>query len=270
MIFEQFPPDSLMEELQQRKNKLEELISIKDRAIKQAPAGSLNIQKKGENIQYYKITEKNDTHGVYIPKKEKKIIRALAQKFYNKKLLRLMKNQLSDINKFIQKLSARDLSQVYKNLTNCKKDLVEPVSLADEEYVKRWEAVEYEGKEFLEDSPDFFTLRGEKVRSKSEIIIADTLFRLGIPYKYEFPVKLKTFTAHADFYCLNIRKRKAFVWEHFGMMDNAEYADRTARKLFQYQKSGFFPGRNFIFTMETKNCPVSSKDVESVVKSYLM
>ena len=41
------------------------------------------------------------------------------------------------------------------------------------------------------DAPLLETSRGERVRSKSEVIIADTLDRLKIPYRYEFPHQLK-------------------------------------------------------------------------------
>ena len=39
---------------------------------------------------------------------------------------------------------------------------------------------------------------------------------------------------HPDFYCLNLRTRQEFAWEHFGMMDDPDYASTTAEKLRLY------------------------------------
>ena len=67
--------------------------------------------------------------------------------------------------------------------------------LSDAEYVTKWLAVEYRHKAFNPDTPPLFTENGERVRSKSEVIIAETLRGNGVPYRYE----------------------------HFGKMDDPEY-----------------------------------------------
>ena len=50
---------------------------------------------------------------------------------------------------------------------------------------------------------EIYTERGERVRSKSEKIIADKLFLQNIPYHYERPIYLKGFgMVYPDFCCL--------------------------------------------------------------------
>ena len=81
------------------------------------------------------------------------------------------------------------------------------------------------------------TLRGERVRSKSEAMIADTLYRLKIPYKYECPLTIRrktgtsrnTKTIYPDFTCLNVRLRQEFVWEHFNRYGHPK--DEVVNKL---------------------------------------
>ena len=141
-------------------------------------------------------------------------------------------------------------------------------------FAAEWSAIPYKGKDFAPDQPEHFTMRGERVRSKSEMIIADTLTRLKIPYKYEYPIDIVNLsnipcTFFPDFLCLNQKTRKEFFWEHFGMMDDPEYAAAAARKLRIYEKNSIFPGKNLIITMETSDLPINAKQVEKIALQYL-
>ncbi len=76
-------------------------------------------------------------------------------------------------------------------------------------------------------------------------------------------------TIHPDFMCLKLKNRKEFFWEHFGMMDNPEYAEQAVQKLNLYALNGFFPGKNLIITSETGHQPISTKVVEKTIKEFL-
>ena len=137
-------------------------------------------------------------------------------------------------------------------------------------FIEEWQKVEWTGHPFSEDAPQLFTTKGERVRSKSEVQIADSLNRLGIPYRYEYPLRLKNgINIYPDFYCLNVRTRQELYWEHFGMMDNPEYAKNAVQKLHQYNSIQIIPGKNLIITMETSTSPLNVKYIEQQIKSYL-
>ncbi|MEE3440399.1 MAG: hypothetical protein VZR07_10670, partial [Ruminococcus sp.] len=51
----------------------------------------------------------------------------------------------------------------------------------------------------------FETQRGEIVRSKSEVIIADALYYANIPYHYEKPIKVGDRVIYPDFTVLNVK-----------------------------------------------------------------
>ncbi len=153
--------------------------------------------------------------------------------------------------------------------------------MTNEQYAASWLKVEYRRKKLPDDAPPFYTENNEHVRSKSEVIIANTLKAAGVPYRYEFPLLMDKNAddpdfpdydfcrLHPDFYCLNLRTRQEFAWEHFGMMDDPNYASRATEKLQLYAENGFFPGRNLIVTMETTKTPLSSKSLKSIIKAYL-
>lgn len=146
-----------------------------------------------------------------------------------------------------------------------------PLILSDEEYVKNWETVEYPLKKFCEDAPEYYTYKGERVRSKTEILIANTLKDYNIPYRYECPLYLNGFgMIHPDFTALNVRLRKEFYWEHLGMMDDLEYVQKALNRIDAYEKKDIYPGEKLILTYETYRNPISSKSIEKMIQHYLL
>lgn len=73
-----------------------------------------------------------------------------------------------------------------------------------------------------------------------------------------------------DFYCLNIRTRREFVWEHFGMMDDLDYVESVVRKTELYQESGISTFNGLIVTMETRKHPLNTVVIEKMIKKYLI
>ena len=68
------------------------------------------------------------------------------------------------------------------------------------------------------DDTEFYSNNGVRVRSKSELIIANLLEQYDVPYKYEMPLSLdENGIVRPDFIALNVRLRSEYVWEHLGM-----------------------------------------------------
>lgn len=267
--FEKLPPEMVVDVLLSRKLDLESTISFIKQELSKAPEGKLRVSTCNHTAQYYLTSVEAGKKDVYIQKSNQKLVKALAQKDYYEKTLSALEEELFRINETIIFLQKNNIPAVFNKLSEKRRQLVEPLTLSDKEYAANWQAMEYQHKPFFEDSANLFTAKGERVRSKSEVIIADTLFRLGIPYRYEFPIKLQKFSVHPDFYCLNLRTRKEFAWEHLGMMDSQEYATSAVEKLNAYENAGFFPGDNFIISLETSGTPLSSKVVEKIARHYL-
>ena len=269
--FEQLSPDNLTEKLKKRQEELNILLTKKLRTIKNAPEGNLRIAQahQGRKIQYFHITKSGDTKGTYIPHNQHLLAKRLAQKQYDKKLIKVLRGQIAALGKFIAK-SEKKIEKLYKELCPSRRKLVTPASLPDEDYIKLWESIHWEGHTFSSEQHQYTTARGEVVRSKSEVIIADTLARHKIPYRYEFPLTLKNGnTIHPDFLCLNVHTRKEFYWEHFGLMDSPDYMEATLQKLKAYNVNGILPGRNLIFTMESASCPLNTRQVENLIREFL-
>ena len=148
--------------------------------------------------------------------------------------------------------------------------LIVPFYETDEMFMLQWCSKEYEGLPFKEDSPELYTDRGERVRSKSEVIIANLMAKESIPYKYECPLYLNGFgTVHPDFTALNVKKRKEYYWEHLGMMDDPSYVHKALNKINTYIRNGYIPGKNLLLTFESKAIPLNMRNVESQLRTIL-
>lgn len=95
---------------------------------------------------------------------------------------------------------------------------------------------------FLDDHLIYRTERGELVRSKSELIIADKLSRAGVDYRYEQRFDLPGGGArYPDFTIVDDDSGGIWYWEHNGMMGNPEYEKRWQSKLSEYRDAGVLP-----------------------------
>jgi len=85
------------------------------------------------------------------------------------------------------------------------------------------------------------TRNGVMVRSKSEVIVADTLTSLGISYEYE--QKLSSVSDPRDFRLPDFTvsyEGDTFYWEHLGMLSVPSYREQWERKRNWYEKNGYF------------------------------
>ena len=92
---------------------------------------------------------------------------------------------------------------------------------------------------FLEEGLIHRTERGDLVRSKSELVIADKLHARGIDYEYEQPLVLPNGrTRYPDFTIADHARGVTFYWEHLGMLDNPGYRARWEQKRVEYLECG--------------------------------
>ena len=97
------------------------------------------------------------------------------------------------------------------------------------------------GESFLEERLIHVTSRGEAVRSKSEVIIANLLHAKNVPYHYEHPLELDGFTKYPDFTIEDDNTGITYYWEHCGMLRDPSYRRRWEEKKVWYRTNGILP-----------------------------
>nr|MCR5625769.1 hypothetical protein [Lachnospiraceae bacterium] len=222
-------------------------------------------KSKGHNTYYI--------DGKYVSKlKHLDKITAMSTLEYEQELLKELDNviPLLENTSNIHQL----LENPYYKLHDGKKILIDPeikpVSLLIDEFNNE----EFTPKEFDEDDNSaYFTNRGERVRSKSEKIIADELLRLNIPYHYEKPLEIymgkKKIIFHPDFTVMNRRTGKIYYWEHLGLIEKGSYFDSTIRKFDLYENNNLLIGEDVILSFETSYAPLNTNMVTTKILDYL-
>ena len=135
--------------------------------------------------------------------------------------------------------------------------------------------VEINGR-FFEDYLIHRTARGEMVRSKSEVIIADHLSNNGIEYGYEQPLTIEGVTKYPDFTIEDMESGLMFYWEHCGMLHMPNYRRRWEEKLEWYRSHGILPreeggGGNgtLIMTRDEANGSIDSAKITTLITDVL-
>lgn len=247
--------DSLKRELLARRQSLEKAIEKAVDVISAAPEGSLRIDASKGITRFFHMQDEK-TKKVYITKDNAEVITKLANKEYAEKVLEKAQKELREIDRYMSMIQCGNADMEYSKLNDTRKNLVAPILLDKDTSISKWNSQPYERSTNHPEHLRFKTRRGEMVRSKSEAFIANTYLDLGIPYRYECALTLKSnVLIHPDFTILDINHRRIMYHEHLGRMDKPEYVAEQMWKLREYQKNGIFIGKNLIVTFESEEYP---------------
>lgn len=256
--------------LREEKKRLEELMEKSICQMKNLPEGTLRVSVDKGYPRYYRCQE-GDKVGNYIRKQDKEIAQKLAQKEYNSKVLQLIQKRLKQIENIIKDYEDDEVEKCFYGEHAAKQKLIVPVEQTWQDKLKDWQEKGYVGKGFQDNTMEIYTQRGERVRSKSEKILADYFYYHGIPYKYECPLLLRGYgVIYPDFTFLSPKSRQEMYWEHNGMMDDAVYAQKAVKKIELYEKNGILPGERLILTFETGQTTLNNEIIEAMAKRYLI
>lgn len=247
------------------KNRMESMVTS-------GKEGSLIVKKRKGRIQYFHQNRKLE-NGKYERRylnKNNPLINCLAQEAYNKKLIKIVKSRYYHIKHFNKEFNINEIDSVYDELKEELKSRVKPVFPTWKQKLTKWRSKTYIGLPFSKDSPEIYTKKGERVRSKTEKIIADIFFDMKVEYKYECPLILQSGEVfYPDFTFLNPGTNEEVYWEHFGMMEDREYAVKTMNKIEKYEANGIYLGERLIITFESTNKSMNFNRVKGLVIKYL-
>ena len=259
--------NSLLPHLLKRRKYLENLMTEISCQRENLPDGHLRLKNDKGIPRYYHITVSGDTKGKYLSKKEQDLARKLAQKDYVNKLYLEVEKELRDIDVYLRRHTKFDLENVYHDLNHYRKNLVEPIVVPDNMFAERWQKEDYVTNPFAPEEKVYLTKREELVRSKSEVMLADMYYEMGIPYRYEAQITLKNGKRkYPDFTLLKTKTREIIYHEHLGLMDNEQYLQANLVKMDEYRKSGIYPGKNLIITYEGAGTFLNIKEIKEMIR----
>ena len=114
---------------------------------------------------------------------------------------------------------------------------------------------------------------GLKTRTKGEMEIAELLYKLGIPFRYEMRLELfdddgKVKIVYPDF-SIPLEDEWFFI-EHLGLLNKEKYVKRNAEKLHEYHSNGILMPGQLIFTMDGPDGGLDAGPVMEFLQNILL
>ena len=258
--------DVLQKLMWSRKKKIDNLINDIEGKMLVMPKGRIRIDKHKGTKCFYHIKNSDNNNGTRLGAKDTELIQQLVQKNYLQKVLTTARKEKAAIDSFVAKYPENTVEEIYGLFSEDRRALIKPVFPDVEEYAKDWQNEPFEGKKIEEGIYTFTTVKGERVRSKSEKIIADALALNGIPYKYECPLKTGMTVIHPDFTILRKSDLKIFYWEHCGKTDDPDYYSKhIVRRTSLYAEAGIVVGKGLYMTFESSKIPLDTVIVDQII-----
>lgn len=275
MIYQQL--ESVLAQLQEARTRYEfELEGM--------PDGKLVHVKAADGERYYvevRDGERPSRRGIT---RRPDLVATFARKEYLRKALAVIDHDVRTLERAVRRYKRFDPEEVVGSLSSAYRDLpldafynplVDAVALSldatDEQRIAShaaWGAEAPGPSDYLPEGRTLRTSRGERMRSKAEVLIAETLYSYGIPFRYEQELEAGGATFHPDF-TFEGAGGKEFYLEFCGMMDDPAYVEGHKRKRSAYEAAGIAEWDNIIYLYASGNS-MDMMYVDSVVRTLVV
>ena len=264
--------ENLTRQLQEQLKEIDSHISTMEKKLgKHAniPQGVVKVSYCKGIPQYY-LKLAGESKFRYVRTSKAETVHAIIQNDYDMYVYKKLQESHILLSGFLKKYHIEDITGAYESLGRGRKKMVDPIIIPDDEFIPRWYEKFKTEQNGFRDELQYRTDRDEYVRSKSEKILADTFNKHSVPYVYEPMIKLNNgHTLFPDFALLNVRKRKTIYWEHFGLINDPEYTQKSMKKLDEYERNGLLCGDNLIFSTESRENPLNLHLIENKIRLFL-
>lgn len=277
-------------------------IKANRREFKKMPDGHVRRVSRRSKHEFLHVS--TDDNGKRIRKgitKDKTTIKKLARKEFLEKEIIVLEANLKALRNFkanyIANCEKTAMSLVNKNIRSLPEDFFKTTDIgsgvlkekeiittgeliglwnSNERYIlkntalqKRWENSPYEKSTYMEDELKHMTVKGFKVRSKSEVLLTGILDSINRPLHYEEVIRINGRVFVPDFTVLDVHGKVIFI-EHFGRTFDPEYMKRRREKLEAYEMAGIVPWDNFIATYDDEDGNIDINAITAELKTKLL
>lgn len=243
-----------------------------EQELRTLPAGSLAFRKTKGGTEYVRITKRwVDGRTIYLRtgiSKKPQLVRQLARKKYLELSVKALAAEIKRLTRFLENRIEPDAAHVLQMLPAAYRALPEEMFFSARTAQDRWVREPYRQNTFRPEEKIHITGTGLRVRSKSELLIAEKLDAYGLPYRYERVIAFENHFFSPDF---EIAAAGGIVyWEHCGMMSDSRYRSSSQWKLKQYEKMGIVPWKNLIVTYDMEDGGLNIRIIESEIVNKLL
>lgn len=246
--------------MRREKEVLQSRIAATEQKLAEAPDGLLTYHKVGGVYRYY-VEKRRGGKRVRVYLNDTTEDNELKVQLLAKRLrtaqLQDDKNELEAIEAYLKKRKEFTYPKIFDR---------EPIRKLLMTVYEKWAGTDYERNTYHSDGLKYEGANGVKVASKSEKDITWGLADAELPNRYEQKYVFEGRNVYPDFTIIHPVNGKVVLWEHFGRMDDDDYARRALWKLSLYMRNGYFPGENLIVTFEDKTHPLTNRRIQSEIE----
>jgi len=235
--------------------------------MRKLPEGKLTVSVVKGGLYYYSGTGKNR---VYVGTGDRKQIKDIQKRRLLEETIKRIDQNMLLMEAFLEKYQSTELETVVKDLPKAYR-MASAVQVHSEVFInaKKWEAKTYQKSTRNEADLRHKTQKGDLVRSKSEVIIANILYGRNIPYHYEEIVSINGVTMAPDFKIAVVSENRFKFLEHCGMISDAEYRESFLWKLRNYIEDGYVPWRDVFFTFDDLEGSIDTLTIYKIIDQFL-
>lgn len=290
------------DQISEIRSSLEHQLKLYVKEYESYPSGRLTHTRQGNNIRYFNAQTIDDK---YIRKgitSDRTKVAQLARKELLKNLIgkidcniHLLNNTLSRFETFDVENTISSMKGAYKTLPAdwfCQNYICASAPGADRaaaendaallmlsndsdkaaadrlNSLKNWAEQPYQTSTYRTNEKNKCTSRGLRMRSKSEVMIAELLYQYDIPFRYEQVLYLEGKEFAPDF-TFRSYSHSLFFWEYCGMMNDPDYVQKHQWKKQIYERNGIVPWENIFYTYETDG-KINLKAMRHFIEDYII
>lgn len=274
------------------KNYLEDFMYIHQK-LKAIYIKELNTLPKGKLIGYinngkYQYYHSKTINGKYTRQgigKDQHKKKQLARKEYLIKAIPIIENNIKILAAAIDSYQSitpdyiiNKMSAIYKSLpTQYYTDKISvhgfhqnrSVDSIKAEELQQWMNAPFDQSTYKPEEKIHTTSRDLKVRTKSELIIAEILYMYNIAFRYEQRLYIRDKRFAPDF-TIQLPDGRIFYWEHVGLTNSFGYMNDHYYKLKYYQYKNIVPWKNLILTYDNEAGQLNTQIIHSEIKNKLL
>lgn len=248
-------------------------LKMQEKELRRMPPGHLYVREQNGRVQF--MHETTVKCGVETKERVRRgitknqyLVRQLARKKYLENSVKLLSEEIARLENFMRSSIPPDVPTVLSMLPKAYRHLPEEMFRPEKRAAIKWAKEEYEQNTYNLNERKHLTENGLRVRSKSELFIADKLERYELPFRYEAMIYFRQYSFSPDFMIMT--RDGIMYWEHCGMMMNQKYRRNNEWKLQMYDKMGITPWNNLIVTYDTEDGGLDLRIIESEIVNKLL
>lgn len=247
---------------------LEIRLKIANNELKTCPEGTLSFVKRKGQGTFFRVMYSGGRRLRKSINKAPELICKLARKEYLTKEKEILEKNIKTLKTAIELLTEPSADNILKAVSRHLQGIPRQYFFAQQKK-DDWANRPYQMSDYKPEEKKHTTSRGLKVRSKSEVLIAEMLYMFNISFRYEQVIWIGEIMLIPDF-TIRLPDGRIFYWEHCGLMSSKEYREHHKWKMEVYEKAGIVPWKNLIVTYDDEDGNINVGIIESEIKNKLI